>query len=31
MNNIPQEQNTTQKLELLAAQRQLYTDAKKYN
>lgn len=29
MNNIPQEQNTQRKLELLAAQRQLYSDAKK--
>ena len=28
MNNIPQEQNTQRKLELLAAQRQLYADAK---
>jgi SMODS-associating 4TM effector domain len=28
MNNIPQEQNTQQSLELLAAQRQLYSDAK---
>lgn len=28
MNNIPQEQNTQRKLELLAAQRQLYSDAK---
>jgi hypothetical protein len=29
VNNIPQEQNTQRKLDLLAAQRQLYTDAKK--
>ncbi|MCP2731425.1 S-4TM family putative pore-forming effector [Limnofasciculus baicalensis] len=28
MNNIPQEQNTQRSLELLAAQRQLYSDAK---
>lgn len=28
MNNIPQEQNTRYRLELLAAQRQLYSDAK---
>jgi SMODS-associating 4TM effector domain len=28
MNNIPQEQNTHQRVELLAAQRQLYSDAK---
>jgi hypothetical protein len=28
MNNIPQEQNTQRKLDLLAAQRQLYSDAK---
>jgi len=28
MNNIPQEQNTPYRLELLAAQRQLYSDAK---
>lgn len=28
MNNIPQEQNSQRKLELLAAQRQLYSDAK---
>lgn len=28
MNNIPQEQNVQRKLELLAAQRQLYSDAK---
>lgn len=28
MNNIPQEQNTLQRLTLLAAQRQLYSDAK---
>ncbi|MBE9039671.1 hypothetical protein IQ235_02530 [Oscillatoriales cyanobacterium LEGE 11467] len=28
MNNIPQEQNTQSRLELLAAQRQLYSDAK---